>query len=138
MELTQHSDWYNANLEEIVAAAEAQSEKHVGIGATLTKLAQDGIVAVIEDDLGDVAFATPNCIEVFGRTSSPREATTDYLPEHARGFHRRLHRRSVKSLMPDEYELTTSEKRWTVEFLPFREQGEEFTLTLFSNKIHHA
>ncbi len=133
MELIQYSDWYNADVEEIVAAAEAQSEMHVGIGATLAKVAEDGIIAVIEDEFGDIVYSGPNCRHLFPKQATPKDSTTDYLPEHERGFHRRLHRRAVKSLMPDQYELTAKGHPWTVEFYPFQEQGEAFTLTLFSN-----
>jgi hypothetical protein len=134
MELMEQSVWYNADVEEIVAAGEAHCESQVGIGATLANVTRRGIIAVIEDDLGDVVYSNPNCLGLFTKAGTPREATTDYLPEHERGFHRRLHRRAVKSMVPDEYELTARDERWTVEFYPFREQGEVFTLTLFSNR----
>jgi hypothetical protein len=123
--------WYNASRREIITAAKRHSVLTIGVPSS--KEAEQEMIRIIEDDNGDIVDSSPNCSELFTGRPTPRETTTDYLPEHERGLHRRLHRRAIESLMPDQYELIAKGHPWTVEFYPFREQGGVFTLTLFSN-----
>lgn len=123
--------WYNASRGEIIAAAKRHSVLTIGVPSS--KEAKQEIIMVVEDDNGDIVDFTPNCSELFTGRPMPRETTTDYLPSHECGLHRRLHRRAIESMMPDQYELIAKGHTWTVEFYPFREQGGVFTLTLFSN-----
>jgi hypothetical protein len=123
--------WYNASRREIIAAAKRHSVFTIGVSSS--KEAEQEMIRVIEDDNGDIVDSSPNCSELFTGQPTPRETTTDYLPEHERGLHRRLHRRAIESLMPDQYELIAKGRPWTVEFYPFREQGGVFSLTLFTN-----
>src|ERR1700727_194576 len=59
--------WYNASRREIMAAA--KRHRVATIGVATSKEAEQEIIWLIEDDMGNAAFASPNCVEVFGRMS---------------------------------------------------------------------
>jgi hypothetical protein len=122
-------DRYNAELSIIVAHAEVECERKLGLPIAMA--AAGGRIALVEDDLGDLVYASPNCQRLFTEAAVLGGATTDFLPTEIAPSHRRMHRDSVKTQTQRRCLQTVNGQHWDCRLHPFIVQEETFTLTLF-------
>lgn len=122
-------DRYNADLFTIISAANDQCG--VGIGMTMTEAIYDGRIVLVEDDMGDLAYASLNYRNLLTKAPSLGSATTDFLPVEIGLSHRKRHRECIKTLVHRGCLQTVDGQHWDCQIMPFVVEQETFTLTVF-------
>lgn len=121
---------YNAELTEILSVADLTCLREIGF--PLKQVVKSGFVALIEDDMGDLAYMSCNQRSLFGgEIAELGGSTSDYLPTEIRLQHRKIHREAIMSQVNRDCIQTAAGKHWICKILPFLAAAEAFTLSLF-------
>ena len=122
-------DLYNAELEEIMSSAEYECAQE--LGTSISGVVRIGMIALVEDDMGDLAYASPNYGLLLGEAAVLGESTSEFLPAEIKLTHRKMQRESITTRVKRDCLQTVLGRHWICKIMPFVAAAEVFTLTLF-------